>query len=204
MGAMESGIQAQGARRLFAGVAVAATAPLRELVAGLRRELAGERIRWTRLENLHLTVEFFGAVAEARIPELTRALAAAAGAAAPFTLELAGLGTFGRPRQPRVLWLGVESAGLRELHGAVGAALRAAGWPPEARAFAPHLTLGRLERRKDPRRFGEIVARAGGAPAGEQAVAELILFESVNGRYVPLGKWELGEGIFNIQSFNIQ
>jgi 2'-5' RNA ligase len=179
------------ARRLFAGVKVEPTEALRALTAELPRVLRSERIRWVRLENLHLTVEFFGFVEEERIPELEPALAQAAAGAPAFPLRLTGAGTFGNPRQPRVLWLGVEAAGLHTLHGRVAAALREAGWTPEARPFAPHLTLGRLARLQDPRRFRDVLARLQARAADEQAVRELILFESAAGRYVPLRRWPL-------------
>ena len=181
------------ARRLFAGVRVDATEALRGLLAELRREWAGERIRWTRPENWHLTVEFFGETPEGKIPELEKALAAAAGEAQAFGMEIAGLGTFGSPRHPRVVWLGIESAGLVRLRECVQAALREAGWQPEAREFAPHLTLGRIERPQEPRRFAETVDRLRGWAAERQAAKELILFESAAGRYVPIGRWELGK-----------
>lgn len=180
------------ARRLFAGVEVQATEGLRRALAELRRELEGERIRWTRLDNLHLTIEFFGATEEEQIPGLAAALAAAAGKAAAFPLNLGGLGTFGGGRHPRVLWMGAESEGLRALHGRVEAALREAGWTPEAREFAPHLTLGRLDRLKDAERFGAVIRRAPGVAPEAQAVRELILYESAAGRYVPVGTWPLG------------
>ena len=178
-------------RRLFAGVEVPATAGLRRALAELQRELRGERIRWTRLENLHLTVEFFGETAAERIPELEKALAAAAGQSAAFTLRFAELGTFGGARYPRVLWMGVESEDLAALHDRVAAALRDAGWVPEARAFAPHLTLGRIARLNDPETFAAAVAAPRGEFAPDQRVRELVLFESVSGRYVPIGRWPL-------------
>ena len=181
-------------RRLFAGVGVAATEGVRGRVEELRRALRGEGIRWTRLENLHVTVEFFGAVAEEGIPGLAQALGRAAAGAEGFPLRLAGVGTFGGARHPRVLWLGVESAGLGELHGRVAAALREGGWEPEARAFAPHLTLGRIDRLEDLGRFNEAVTRCGAAEAEVQVVRELILYESAAGRHVPLARWGLGRG----------
>ncbi|HOD99642.1 MAG TPA: RNA 2',3'-cyclic phosphodiesterase [Kiritimatiellia bacterium] len=181
-------------KRLFAGVKVAATAALRAELAAWQQALRGERIRWTRPENLHLTIEFFGATEEGRIPELKAALAQAAAATKTFAIKLGGAGTFGGARSPRVLWLGVESAGLEELHGRVVAALAGIGWNPEAREFAPHLTLGRISRLQDTRRFGEALEsrRAGVLP--EQPVNELVLFASVTGRYVPVGSWGLGGG----------
>ena len=179
-------------RRLFAGVEVPATAGLRRALAELRQELRGERIRWTRLENLHLTVEFFGATAAEKIPELVKALAAAAGKSNAFALRFARLGSFGGARHPRALWMGVESAGLAALHDHVAAALRDAGWMPEARAFAPHLTLGRIARLNDPEKFAAAVDAQRGGSAPDQTVGELILFESVSGRYVPIARWPLG------------
>lgn len=182
-------------RRLFAGVAVAATEALREMLAEWRRELKDERIRWSRLANLHLTVEFFGATAVERIPELERALAQAARRTPPFAMRFGGLGAFGDSRHPRVLWLGIESAGLHGLHDQVEASLRAAGWEPEPRPFSPHLTLGRMERLKDARRFGDVLARHREWPAPEQIAQELILYESRPGErgteYVPLGRHPL-------------
>ena len=179
------------ARRLFAGVAVAATDELRATLAELQRALRLEKIRWTRPEKLHLTVEFFGFVEPARIPELEGALAQAAAGAASFPLQLGGPGLFGNLRHPRVLWLGVESAGLAALHAATAAALRAAGWMPEARPFAPHLTLGRLDRLQEPDKFQARLEVARGRPAQVQEVRELILYESAAGQYLPLARWPL-------------
>ena len=179
-------------KRLFAGVEVPASTGLRRALAELQRDLRGERIRWTRPENLHLTVEFFGATAAAAIPALEKALAAAAGKSPAFALRFAQPGTFGGARHPRVLWLGVESPGLAALHDRVAAELRAAGRVPEARAFAPHLTLGRIARLQDPEKFAAAVAAPRGGAAPDLAIGELILFESVSGRYVPIGRWPLG------------
>lgn len=178
-------------KRLFAGVAVTATEEMRRTLAQLQRELRQEKIRWTRLEKLHLTVEFFGFVELERIPELEGALAQAAAGTPPFALSLGGLGTFGRPRHPRVLWMGVEATGLMVLHDATVAALRTAGWRPEARPFAPHLTLGRMERLQDAAKFQSRLAAACAWPAQVQEVRELILYESLNGQYLPLSRWAL-------------
>src|SRR5262249_11816634 len=56
------------------------------------------------------------------------------------------------PRRPRVLWLGLSGdlAALAGLQGNVEAVCAALGFAPEARPFAPHLTLGRLREGASP------------------------------------------------------
>lgn len=184
-----------GTRRLFAGMAVAASAALRQVLAEWRAALREERIRWVRPENLHVTVEFFGETDDGRIPELERALAQAARRTPPFALKIGGLGTYGNLRHPRVLWAGIESAGLQGLHDRVEASLRETGWTPEPRAFAPHLTLGRMGGLKNARRFGDTFQIYQEWAGPETDVRELILFDSRRGErgadYVPLGRYPL-------------
>jgi hypothetical protein len=62
-------------RRLFAGVKIPAPPALCDALVTLQTQLARERIRWVPPENWHLTLEFFGAVPESRIPALAAALA---------------------------------------------------------------------------------------------------------------------------------
>ena len=179
------------ARRLFAGVAVAVPDALREWLAGLQRELHADRIRWVRPENLHLTVEFFGETSEERIPALMDALTAAAAAVPAFMLSFGELGVFGGARHPRVIWLGVESGGLFALHDQVANALRVCGWQPDPRTFSPHLTLGRITRLRDLPTFRNVLVRHGRDPAREQAVHELLPYEIMAGRYLPIRRWAL-------------
>lgn len=178
-------------KRVFAGVAVEASAVLKAWLAELQRELPAERIRWVPPEKFHLTIEFFGEVDEARLPELAEALAAGAQAATAFKLGVGHLGTFGGARHPRVIWLGIESEGLQVLHDRVATALQERGWRPEARKFTPHLTLGRIARIRDLQQFQAAIAPRREAAVEQQAVRELILYETVPGRYVPLGRWPL-------------
>ena len=178
-------------RRLFAGVALAVSVDLRDAVSAVQRGLRGERIHWTRLEKLHVTVVFFGATAPERIPEIAAALALAAAEHPPFMLHLGGLGIFGSGRHPRVLWMDVASAGLTSLHACVTAKLQGAGWTPEAQPFAPHLTLGRVRLVQDAREFRARTARVGTGTALVQEIRNLILYESIAGNYLPLMQWTL-------------
>ncbi len=113
-------------------------------IARLSRALPS--VRWTNPESLHLTLAFLGELDDERLALVEAAAREAARAVKPFTLHVAGLGTFGRPYAPSVVWAGVSGNVRRliALHVALAAELEARGFPHEARPFSPHLTLARL------------------------------------------------------------
>lgn len=72
------------------------------------RRDAGPEIRWTDRHQWHVTLAFLGAVPEARLDDLTDALARSAARRDPLVLRLAGAGAFPNPYAARVLWAGVD------------------------------------------------------------------------------------------------
>jgi 2'-5' RNA ligase len=113
-------------------------------IARLGRALPA--VRWSDPAGLHLTLAFLGELDDERLAGATAAVEEVAGTAKPFTLEIAGLGTFGPPAAPRVIWAGIAGnvRRLSELQAALASALEARGFPREERPFSPHLTLARL------------------------------------------------------------
>lgn len=106
-------------------------------------EVAPEQ-RWAPAANLHLTLYFLGWVNGEAMTRLEEALTQVRAAA--FGLELGGLGRFGSPARPRVLWIGVAAGRepLGALAGAVAGACRRAGVVGDERPYNPHLTLCRV------------------------------------------------------------
>jgi 2'-5' RNA ligase len=144
--------------RLFAALELPARlqATLAELQTAFSEQLPPRVVRWAKPDGIHLTLKFYGDVRAERAPEfqagLARAVQAAGAAAASVPLLLRGLGVFPSPARPQVLWVGLEGdlAPLRRLQQAVESEAEALGYPPEARPFAPHLTLGRVRARLSP------------------------------------------------------
>jgi 2'-5' RNA ligase len=108
-------------------------------------------VRWVDPAGAHLTLQFLGDTDPAFVAPIGEALRAAVAARPPFVLRTAAPGVFPNPRRPRVIWLGLDGPldRLNRLQVEVAAALAPFGFPREARAFRPHLTLGRVREGSD-------------------------------------------------------
>lgn len=135
------------ALRLFVALEVSdeAKAAAAEAVAGLRDRFP--QARWTPPENQHVTLRFLGRTWPRLEGWVREEVAAAAGEIAPFGLRLDGLGVFRSPSRARVVWVGLADDPPGALAGAAATVegRLAAEFPPEPRAFSPHLTLARSD-----------------------------------------------------------
>ncbi len=101
-------------------------------------------VRWIPLENLHITLRFFGEVNGHVAAELDEELARIE--ADTFEIHLRSVGHFDSRGVARALWAGVEPAPpLTALQARVETAAIRAGLEPERRKFHPHVTLARLK-----------------------------------------------------------
>jgi 2'-5' RNA ligase len=103
-------------------------------------------LRWVEAASIHLTLAFLGELTDAQLAQAHEAAAYAARITQPFAYRLSGLGTFGLPRQPRVLWMGISepSGSLHIVHQALTLALEQREFVTDKRPFSPHLTLARI------------------------------------------------------------
>jgi 2'-5' RNA ligase len=105
---------------------------------------AGADIRWMPEAQLHLTLKFLGEQPADAVAPLETALARVAADHAAFPFTLSGLGAFPNLRAPRIVWLGVTpDPKLELLQHDVERTCADLGFPLDARAFRPHITLGR-------------------------------------------------------------
>jgi 2'-5' RNA ligase len=109
-------------------------------------------LRWVPAHQWHLTLAFYGEVADPVVPDLLARLTRAAARTPTFDLRLRGAGTFPRAATAaQVLWVGVEGDrdALRRLAERAVAAGRRSGLDIGDRRYRPHLTLGRARRPSD-------------------------------------------------------
>jgi len=130
-------------------------------------------VKWVSPDGIHITLKFLGEVAEARQPELVGALAKAVAGARTVTMVVSGAGAFPDPQRPRVLWAGVApDPAIELLADRVERVFAPLGFPTEARAFRPHLTLGRVARHAHPRDFAGMAGTLEGLPVEASAVVD--------------------------------
>ena len=106
----------------------------------------GDGVRWTKPENVHVTLKFLGEVPDEALAGIRGALREACSVHAAFDARLRGLGAFPSTRRARVVWAGMDE-GSREtsaLAASVEAALEPLGFRREGRRYVPHATLGRV------------------------------------------------------------
>jgi 2'-5' RNA ligase len=179
---------------------------LQSYLAETMRRLAAElpRLNWVKASTIHLTLAFLGELSDTELLQASLASGKAARAVAPFEYRLSRLGIFGSPRQPRVLWIGIEepSGSLRLLQQALVRELQERGFAPDPRPYSPHLTLARCkaslraeeqERLQRILRTGPFTPHSAAFPALQLSVMKSEL-ASGGAKYASLADYPLGPG----------
>lgn len=182
--------------RLFFAVPI--PAPARALIGDLAEQVQAAvgdgqaRIRWVRMDGLHLTLRFLGQTPLERLPALEAIADGIAARTAPFAITVSGAGAFPEPRRPRILWLGIPDGAdrLASLAEDLGRRIEAAGSPIESRPFAPHLTIARTDGLRAGPEAAGILQEAAARLDASFSVDRLVLYRSVLGNgpasYEPL------------------
>ena len=156
-------------------------------------------VRWVAVGNIHLTLKFFGNVPDLEIEALIQAAQEVAEEQAPFQLQVTVAGAFPNMKSPRVIWLGLggDVIPLAQMYQQLEQAFAALGHLPEGRAFAPHLTLGRVKSPANRHRLAMALEKLPPLNWRPFQVNEIILFKSTltpqGSIYTPLQVIPLGK-----------
>ncbi len=167
-------------KRLFLAIKFTAENLLIKTFDQLRSELRYEQIKWVNLDNLHLTLKFFGETAVHDIDQIVDAIMQVSNAQNCFKVNLENLGIFGSSYQPKVIWAGIsKSDDLIKLEQALMIVLEEIGFKNDRQNFIPHLSLGRIKKLNDKKRFQKIVDKHKESFFQESKVDKILLFDSV-------------------------
>jgi 2'-5' RNA ligase len=154
------------------------------LASLLDRLRPSARIKWSPIENMHITTKFIGEWPEDRMAELQSVLGGLS-SYPPISIRVAHLGFFPNPHSPRVFWAGIQAApGLMSLAHETEMALASLGLAPEKRAFSPHLTLARIKEPVPLVKLQKAIAELESAEFGSFTADRFYLYRS---RLAPSG-----------------
>jgi 2'-5' RNA ligase len=181
--------------RTFIAFDIIPSEALTEVIQTIMHKLRNERITWVQPGTLHVTLKFLGDTGEQQIPLIKQSLAKSVLSCNPFRIMLEGIGVFKNIHDPRVLWMGCRTEkSLADLRDKIDLALNMLGYEKEARAFSPHITLGRIKLMRQTNHLSEIIAAFKEKVFQESQINEIIFYESrlsANGAvYTPIEKFK--------------
>jgi 2'-5' RNA ligase len=167
-------------KRLFAAIKIHPSPELIRIYTELQNSLRINNIKWVDVNNIHITLKFFGETEESRISEINNALAEVASQNSSFVINLKNSGIFGSSYNPRVVWFGIEkNPSLEKLAVEVLETMDKTGFEKDRQNFVPHLTVGRIKQVKDRRIFQEVIDKYRTVDVQEEKVDRFLLFESI-------------------------
>jgi len=118
-----------------------------QFISSLKKKSKTHAIRWTRPENLHITLQFLAEVKSEDLPKLINLVRAEVlGAIENATLTFGELRLFPNAYRPRVIVMDVvPQAQLALLSQLIGKNIQSMGYEIDERPFRGHLTLGRIK-----------------------------------------------------------
>lgn len=167
-------------KRIFIAIKAEAGETLFRIVSSLKSGLINEGIRWTSLDNIHITLAFLGDTEENMIRVISSELKERCEGSGKFQLTIRGIGIFKNLSDPHVIWTGIEtSEKLTQLYSTVINGINEAGIKMEQRPFKPHLTLGRIKYLNDKTALKNLLDIYQNAEIQKVTVNEVIVYESL-------------------------
>ena len=173
--------------RLFAAINLP-----KNVTDGLRREQAklakfGDRLRLVDASGLHMTLCFVGELQAQEVEVIEHGIRGALTGESPFMLALGEGGSFPKPDNARVVWVGVdgELRRLENVQNLIADEIRSLGYRIDRRPFSPHVTLARVSRSAssdDRRSIAESTVELTGYRMGSFEVRSVDLMESIISR----------------------
>ena len=135
-------------RRIF--IAINLSEKIKENLVSYQRKWPELPIKWTKKDNLHITLVFIGHVKDEEIPEICNIVEEIAGKNTSFSINLNKI-IYAPPKKmpPRMVWAsGEKSEELTKLQQGLENSLLASPFKKnvkqEKRLYSPHITLGRI------------------------------------------------------------
>lgn len=152
---------------------------VKEVQTALKNSIPAHKVRWTPVENLHITLQFLQSIQPADLVKLSKQIQSILQNSPSFDLQLGQLEFFPSSQHPVVLAL---QAGpndvLTNLAKQISSEMATLNCLPAQENFRGHLTLGRLVHRRQQNYSLETIQLP---PIPAVKINEIVLFESQTG-----------------------
>jgi len=143
-------------KRLFIAVDIELSSDFQSLTKQLQFDLRNDTIVWVKNDLQHLTLRFLGETPDSKIEPIVTALNTVAATSQSLELQLDKIGVFGSKHAPETLWYGFsEFTPFRILFEKLEKELLLLGFNENYGNFVPHITVGRIKKIDNKKRFWE-------------------------------------------------
>lgn len=129
-------------------IAIELPEEIRSALAALQEKLkaSGADVKWVEPQNIHLTLKFLGDIDDELREKIGAALCEVAASNQPFQAAVGLCGAFPNMDYPRVIWVGISEGDTqtKKIARELEDKLSKLGIAKEERAFACHITIGRV------------------------------------------------------------
>ena len=136
------------------------------------------KIKFVELENLHLTLKFYGDIDTNGLDVLEKAIVKVVSEFEPFTIKITGCGAFPNTNRIKVIWVGIDDDTiLKDLHDKLDKEFVRLGFDKDKR-FSTHLTIGRMKSAKGKDKVKSTIEEFSDVEIGEMEVDRIVLKKS--------------------------
>jgi 2'-5' RNA ligase len=166
--------------RTFIAIDIQPTNEIRNLLSDFLKTLEGLEIKYTELNNYHITLAFLGETTDTQVSNICKDLDLIQSATKKIEISLEGVGAFKNSGSPSVIWIGIRpNEPLKELFQIINLTIESNGFAAEHRKFLPHLTLGRVKRAHPNHNFDLLMSKYKKLFLGKVSVTEFVCYQSL-------------------------
>ncbi|MDO5860606.1 RNA 2',3'-cyclic phosphodiesterase [Methanobrevibacter sp.] len=135
-------------------------------------------IKYVDLENIHLTLKFFGEIDSEGIELLSSKIESVVSNFDKFTIKIKGCGAFPNTNRIKVIWLGIDGDEvIKQLHDELDKEFVKIGFDKDKK-FSSHLTIGRMRNAKGKNKVKSTIEEFSEVEVGQMDVDRIILKKS--------------------------
>ena len=153
-------------------------------------------IKFVEVENIHLTLKFFGEIDNTRIEQITDIVNQSIKDKETYTIKVVNIGAFPNIYNPRVIWTGIKDKNNTtvELIEELDKKFNKIGFKKE-KNYVPHITIGRVISISDKEKLTQTLKKLNKKYHGKMEVKKIYLKSSKLTPNGPIYK--------NIKEFNL-